>query len=158
MFREYSVVWLNTELLLTTGLQCFIVDCYVSCWLDDSVLLLLMTNVTGTLGLRRGECSGRAVPASSSYGPWVPPPLLSSRALPASDWPVPRGGIKEVPTRFLYHVLKSAEKCWSAPPSSPSPHAEKCFTFPFVRGPCTEKCWSTPTPRVYMLKSVLLFP
>ena len=62
MFREYSVVWLNTEVLLTTGLQCFIVDCYIF-W------LLLTTNVTGTLGLRRGECSGRTVQASSSYGP-----------------------------------------------------------------------------------------
>ena len=31
MFREHSVVWLNTEVLLTTGLKCFIVDCYVSC-------------------------------------------------------------------------------------------------------------------------------
>ena len=27
-----------------------------------------------------------------------------------------------------------------------------------VSVPCAEKCWSTPTPRVYMLKSVLLFP
>ena len=40
------------------------------------------------------QCSGKAVQASSSYGPWVPPPLLSSRTLPASDWPV-RGGIKD---------------------------------------------------------------
>ena len=31
LFREYSVVWGNTEVLLTTGLQCFVVDCYVSC-------------------------------------------------------------------------------------------------------------------------------
>ena len=27
-----------------------------------------------------------------------------------------------------------------------------------VSVPCAEKCWSTPTPRLYMLKSVLLFP
>ena len=41
------------------------------------------------------HCSGIAVQASSSYGPGVPPPLLSSPTLPASDWPVPRGGIKD---------------------------------------------------------------
>ena len=41
-------------------------------------------------------CSGRAVQASLSYRPRVPPPLLSSRMLPAmraSDWPVPRGAV-----------------------------------------------------------------
>ena len=38
-------------------------------------------------------CSGRAVQASSSYGPRVPPPLLSSRTLPVSDWPVLRGAV-----------------------------------------------------------------
>ena len=70
-------------------------------------------------------CSRRAVQASSNYGPWVPPPLLSSRTLPASNQPV-RGGIKD-----------------SACP---------------VSVPCAEKCWSTPIPWVYMLKSVLLFP
>ena len=42
---------------------------FCCCSLDDSVLLLLTTNVTGPLGLRRGECSGRAVQASSSYEP-----------------------------------------------------------------------------------------
>ena len=41
-------------------------------------------------------------------GPEFPHPLLSSRTLPASDWPVPRGAVyKTVPARFLYHVLKS---------------------------------------------------
>ena len=29
MFREHSVVWLNTEVLLTTGLQCFIVVMFI---------------------------------------------------------------------------------------------------------------------------------
>ena len=41
-------------------------------------------------------------------------------------------------------------------PYPSSLHAEKCVTLPLVRGPCAEKCWSTPTPRVYMLKSVTL--
>ena len=70
-------------------------------------------------------CSRRAVQASSNYGPWVPPPLLSSQTLPASNQPV-RGGIKD----------------------------SACL----VSVPCAEKCWSTPIPWVYMLKSVLLFP
>ena len=38
-------------------------------------------------------CNGRAVQASSSYGPWVPPPLLSSQMLPASDWLVHGGTV-----------------------------------------------------------------
>ena len=49
---------------------------------------------------------------SSSYGPWVSSPLLTSRTLPASDWPVLRGGIKDmfaVPARFLYIVQELCE-------------------------------------------------
>ena len=152
MFREYSVVWLNTEVLLTTGLQCFIIDCYASCWLDDSVLLLLTTNVTGTLGLRSGECGGRAVQASSSYGPWVPPTPFSpvGRCLPAT------GRCRVV--RYKRQCLPGfCTVCWKVlvNPYPLSLHAEKCVALPLVR------CWKTlvhPYPRVYMLKKSVALP
>ena len=76
---------------------------------------------------RLNPCSGRAVQASSSYGPGVPPtPSLQSDAACQRLAGARRYGIKD-----------------SACP---------------VSVPCAEKCWSTATPRVYMLKSVLLFP
>ena len=204
VFQTNFVVVIQTAMVeywVATGLQCFIVDCYVSCWLDDSVLLLLTTNVTGTLGLRRGECSGRARVTGPECPP-PPPPLQSDAAcqrlasaarrykrsaypvsVPFSNKPTVSVDVKQQNKisfcTMCWKVLVSPtfspeSTCWKVCCSSlcqrtmcrkvlvshypSSPHAEKCVALPFVRGPCAEKCWSATTPRVHMLKSVLLFP
>ena len=66
------------------------------------------------------HCSGRAVQASWSYGPRVPPPLLSSPTLPASDWPVPRGGIKDTSVHSSGAVWESRWPSWAVRPNEPS--------------------------------------
>ena len=89
-------------------------------------------------------CSGRAVQASPSYGPWVsPPPSLQSDAACQRLAGAARCCIKDSACPVS---VPCTEKCWSTPPSPPSLHAEKCVTLPLVRGPCAEKCWSTPSP------------
>ena len=88
-------------------------------------------------------CSGRAVQASSSYSPRVPPPLLSSWTLPAHDWRV-RGGIKDCACLVF---VPCAEKCWSTPPYPSSLHAEKCWsTPPYPSSLHAEKCVVLPLP------------
>ena len=126
MFLEFSVIWLNTEVYGIAVFYCHLLKKKLG-GLDDSVLLLLTSNVTGPLGLRSRKCSGRAVQASLSYEPRVPPPFLSSRTLPASNWPVPRDRIKD---NACPVSVPCAEKCWSTPPSPLSLHAEKCVTLP----------------------------
>ena len=37
------------------------------------------------------DVAGELCKLAGVTGPEFPPPLLSSRTLPASDWPVPRG-------------------------------------------------------------------
>ena len=94
-------------------------------------------------------CSGRAVQASSSYE-WVPPPPPPpfspvGRCLPATGWRMAVWYKRQCLPGFC-------TMCWKVPVNptfSPSLHAEKCVTIPLVRGPCAEKCWLTPTPRVY---------
>ena len=75
-------------------------------------------------------CSGRAVQASSSHGPWVPPPpSLQSDAACQRLAGAARCGIKDSACPVS---VPCVEKCWSTPPSPPSLHAEKCVTLPLV--------------------------
>ena len=97
--------------------------CVCMCVWTELTLSVQYTGIYFTLYI----CSGRAVQASSSYGPWVPhTPLLQSDA--------------------ACQRLAGAAQCSIKDSFCP------------VSVPCAEKCWLTPTPRVYMLKSVLLFP
>ena len=98
-----------------------------------------------------GELS---VQASSSYGPWVPHPFSPvGRCLPAT--------CRCRAVRYKRQCLPGfCTMSWKVlvNPYPSSLHAEKCVTLPLVRGLGAEKCSYTPIPRVYILKSVLLFP
>ena len=82
----YDVSWILSRLVEYWGA----VDYWIVMFLIDLMIPFCccwrLMSLTGTLGLRRGKCSGRAVQPSLSYGPWVTPPLLSSpgRCLPAT--------------------------------------------------------------------------
>ena len=68
------------------------------------------------------SCSGRAVQASSSYGPRVPPPpSLQSDAACQRLAGAARCGIKDSACQVS---VPCAEKCWSTPTPT-SLHAEK---------------------------------
>ena len=75
------------------------------------------------------DVAGELCKLARVTGPEFPPPLDSSRTLPASDWPVPRGGIKDSAGPVS---VPCAQKCWSTPPSPPSLHAENCVALPLV--------------------------
>ena len=80
-------------------------------------------------------------------GPEFPPPLLSRRTLPASDWPVPRGGIKDnacpVSVCIVPNMLLASEDI-----------KQKQNEERFLKSAGQPHLLS----QVYMLKSVLLFP
>ena len=99
-------------------------------------------------------------------GPEFPPPLLSSRTLCLPGfctmcWKVlvnPTFSPESTCWKVCYSSLirgPCAEKCWSTPPLESTCWKVCCSS---LRGPGAEKCYSTPTPWVYMLKKCVALP